>query len=207
MCIMGNDRFSGFMVSRWWIFGTMLLSAGVSLIASFVLSVDAVELAKNPMASLSCDINSVISCGTVAQTWQASLLGFPNSFFGMICEPVVLTIAVAGLSNVHFKRWFLFTAQVVYLCGLIFAGWLFYQSAFVIGAFCPWCLLVTVGTVITFFTMLRYNIINNNLYFSPKIQNFAEKMVSWSIDFAISLFLVIGIIFTILFLHGSELFA
>jgi len=34
--------------SNVWIYTTMMLSACVSLLASFVLSVDAIELAKNP---------------------------------------------------------------------------------------------------------------------------------------------------------------
>jgi hypothetical protein len=44
-----------------WIYGTMLVSACLSLIASFVLSVDALALAADPDASLSCNINAVIS--------------------------------------------------------------------------------------------------------------------------------------------------
>lgn len=62
-----------------WIFATMLFSACLSLIASFVLSVDAVALAANPDTALSCNINATISCGTVATSWQASVFGFPNS--------------------------------------------------------------------------------------------------------------------------------
>ena len=44
-----------------WIYGTMLFSACLSLLASFVLSVDAVRLAADPHLNLSCDINDVIS--------------------------------------------------------------------------------------------------------------------------------------------------
>ncbi|MDD9204882.1 vitamin K epoxide reductase family protein, partial [Georgenia sp. 10Sc9-8] len=84
------------------------------------------------------DINSAISCGAVAQAWQASLFGFPNAFLGLIAEPVVITIAVASLAVVRFPRWFMAAAQVVYLLGLVLAYWLFAQSYFVIGALCPW---------------------------------------------------------------------
>ena len=64
-----------------WIFISMLVGAVGSLIASFVLSVEALELAKNPNAVLSCSINVVLNCATVAAHPSASLLGFPNSFF------------------------------------------------------------------------------------------------------------------------------
>ena len=101
-----------------WIFGTMLFSACLSLTASFVLSVDAVRLAANPDTSLSCNINAVISCGTVASSWQAHLFGFPNAFLGLVAEPVVIIIAVASLGGMRFPRWFMFSAQVVYTLGV-----------------------------------------------------------------------------------------
>ena len=146
-----------------WIYGTMLLSAFLSLIASFVLSVDAVSLAADPAADLSCNINAVITCGTVGSSWQAHLFGFPNAFLGLVAEPVVITIAVASLGGVRFPRWFMLSAQVVYTLGVVFAYWLFYQSMFVIGALCPWCLLVTVSTTLVFSTLTHVNIRDGNL--------------------------------------------
>ena len=44
----------------------MLVASAASLVASFVLSVDALRLAEDPTADLGCNINAVISCGTVA---------------------------------------------------------------------------------------------------------------------------------------------
>lgn len=195
-----------FIHSDRWLFLLMLLSAVASLVAAFVLSVDALKILEEPGKALSCDINSFISCGTVAQTWQAHLLGFPNSFIGMICEPVVITIAIAGLSGTNFPRWFMFSAQVVYFLGLVFALWLFTQSAFVIGAFCPWCLLVTVGTTITFFTLLRYNIFHNNLYLSENMQNKFIFLAKVHLDLAISIILVLVIFAVILVKYGYLLF-
>ncbi|WP_327004375.1 vitamin K epoxide reductase family protein [Dactylosporangium sp. NBC_01737] len=146
-----------------WIYGTMLLSAVLSLLASFVLSIDAVSLAADPAADLTCNINAVLSCGTVGSSWQAQLFGFPNAFFGLIAEPVVITIAVASLGGVRFPRWFMLAAQVVYTVGVFFAYWLFYQSSFVIGALCPWCLLITVSTTLVFSTLTHVNIRDGNL--------------------------------------------
>src|SRR5690606_31813688 len=93
-----------------FIFTTMLLSACISLLASFVLSIDALALAADPDAVLACDVSSTLSCGKVALSWQASLFGFPNAFLGMVAEPVVITIAVASLGGVRFPRWFMASA-------------------------------------------------------------------------------------------------
>ncbi len=141
----------------------MLLSSIVGLWASLVLSIDAIALAKDPLADLSCNISSTISCATVGLTWQANLLGFPNAFLGLIAEPVVITIAVAALGGVRFPRWFMLSAQVVYSIGLAFAYWLFYQAYFVIGAMCPWCLLITITTTLVFASMTRVNILEGHL--------------------------------------------
>ena len=103
-------------------------------------------------------------------TWQAKVFGFPNAFLGMISEPVVMTIAVASLCGTRFPRWFMFTANAIYLLGVIFAYWLLFQSTFVIGALCPWCLLVTVSTTFVFWSMTQWNILEENLYLSPKWQ-------------------------------------
>ncbi|MFI0432642.1 MAG: vitamin K epoxide reductase family protein [Candidatus Nanopelagicales bacterium] len=140
----------------------MLCSSILGLVASLVLSVDAIKLAENPNAALSCNINEKISCGAVGVTWQANLLGFPNAFLGLIAEPVVITIAVAALGGTRFPRWFMLSAQAVYSIGLAFAYWLFYQAYFVIGALCPWCLLITVTTTLVFFSMTRVNIMEGN---------------------------------------------
>lgn len=146
-----------------WAFSEMLVSSVLGLIASLVLSAEAVTLAADQNAIFSCDISTKISCAVVGRAWQSSLLGFPNAFLGLIAEPVVITLAVAALGGVRFPRWFMISAQVVYAIGLGFAYWLFYQAYFVIGALCPWCLLITVTTTLVFFSMARVNIMEGHL--------------------------------------------
>ena len=165
-----------------WIFTTMLVSALLSLTASLVLSADAIVLAANPDATLACDISAAISCGTVGQAWQSSLLGFPNAFLGLMAEPVVITIAVASLGGVRFPRWFMVSAQAVYTIGVIFAYWLFYQSMFVIGALCPWCLLVTVSTTLVFTTLSHVNIRDGNLPLPPRVLAKARALIAADVD-------------------------
>lgn len=154
--------------ARRFLFGEMLLFALLSLIASFVLSRDAIILAADPEATLACSINPFLDCAKVGLTWQANLFGFPNAFLGLISEPVVITIAVASLAGVRFPRWFMFTANLVYLLGVIFAYWLLFQSTYEIGALCPWCILVTISTTFVFVSMTHWNILENNLYLKPE---------------------------------------
>ena len=174
-------------------FTEMLASSLLSLIASLVLSAEAVTLAANPNAIFSCDINSHISCSIVAQSWQASLFGFPNAFLGLIAEPIVITVAVASIAGVVFPRWFMNAAQLMYTVGLLFAYWLLYEAYFNIGALCPWCLLVTVTTTMVFASMTRVNIYRNTFGFSERAHERLTRLLDAWVDQYIVI-LVIAII-------------
>jgi uncharacterized membrane protein len=191
--------------TRGWVFGSMLVSALVSLTASLVLSVDAVVLAANPEADLSCNVNTVLSCADVALSWQAQVLGFPNAFLGLIAEPVVITIAVASLGGVRFPRWFMAGAQGVYTIGLLFAYWLFAQSYLVIHALCPWCLLVTVSTTVVFMTLLHWNVLEDNLYLPRRVQRWAVSMVRIDADLYLTIAWIVLLAAAILWQYGYAL--
>lgn len=189
-----------------WTFAGMLFWAGVSLLASFVLSVDAIELARDPAASLSCDINAVISCGQVGLSEQANLFGFPNAFLGLITESVVITVAVAGLGGVRFPRWFMFAAQVGYTLGLVFAYWMFAQSVFVIQVLCPWCMVIYLSTTLVFWHLTRYNIREGNLFLPAGISRGAREFVRSGNDaYLVAAWIVLLVAF-ILAKYGNALF-
>lgn len=184
----------------------MLVGSILSLIAAFVLSVEAIEIAKNPHATLSCSINIILNCATVARHPSAMLFGFPNSFLGLITEPVVITVAIAGLAGVKFPKLFMAIAQVFYTLGFLFALYLLYTSMFVIGALCPWCLLVTLTTTLVWFSITRYNIRENNLYLSKQTSKIGHQLIEKSYDKVALLVVVMAIIVTILIKYGNGLF-
>lgn len=163
-----EDGLPGKRHSNTRIFGTMLVAATISLIAAFVLSIDAVALAANPTADLACDVNAILSCGTVGTSWQATAFGFHNAFLGLIFESMVITMALIGISGVKIPRWLAVAEQIIYIFALVFAIWLFYQSMFSIGALCPWCLAITYFTMIVFLSLLHYNIREDNIWRTGK---------------------------------------
>lgn len=158
----------------------MLISAILGLTAALVLSIDAIKLAENPNADLSCNVSATISCGTVGTSWQASLLGFPNSFLGLMFESVVIAFAIAGLGRVRFPRWYMLGVQGLYVIAIAFAYWLFLQAYFVIGAMCPWCLLVTITTLLVFTSMTRINILEGN--FGAGAKRRLEPLLRYYVD-------------------------
>lgn len=190
-----------------WIFISMLVGAILSLLASFVLSVEAVILAGDPGAELACSVNIVLNCATVALHPSAALWGFPNSFLGLIAEPVVITVAIAGLAGVKFPRLFMFFAQLGYTLGFIFAWYLFAVSFFVIGALCPWCLLVTLTTTLVWFAITRYNIREKNLYLPKKAQTALERVIAKDFDKLVMWSIVVLMIAVIIIRYGEGIFA
>jgi uncharacterized membrane protein len=190
-----------------WIFASMLVGAILSLIASFVLSAEAIQLAKNPDAALSCSVNVIVNCATVAKHPTANMLGFPNSFLGMMAEPVVITVAIAGLAGIKFPRRFMFAAQIGYTLGFIFAYVLFYISMFIIQALCPWCLLVTLTTTFVWFAITRYNIRENNLYLPARWQEKAHSWIEKDYDKVALAMIVVAALAGIILKYGDGLFA
>lgn len=190
-----------------WIFTSMLIGSVLSLLASFVLSVEAIELAKNPDAKLSCSINVVLNCATVNNHPTGTLFGFPNSFIGMMAEPIVITVAIAGLAGVRFPRLFMFVAQIFYTLGLVFALFLLYVSMFIIGALCPWCLLVTLTTILVWFAITRYNLRENNLFLSKQLSKKAHVWLDKDYDKFVMATLIFVIVAGIILKYGNSLFS
>jgi len=185
----------------------MLVSSCLGLIAAMVLSIDAWTLAKDPTADLSCNISAVVSCGKVGLSWQASLLGFPNAFLGILFESIVITIAVAALGGVRFPRWFANAAQILYTIAIFFAYWLFTQAYFVIGALCPWCMLVTLTTTLVFTSMLRVNILDNNFHLPPRTHAYLSGWIRAGADVLLAILIMAVIIGMVVVKYGPVLFA
>lgn len=189
-----------------WIFASMLVGAIGSLVAAFVLSVEAFHLARNPDAVLSCSVNLIVNCATVAKHPTNELFGFPNSFIGLMSEPVVISVAIAGLAGVRFPRLFMFTAQIFYTLGFIFALTLLGISMFIIQALCPWCLLVTLTTILVWFAITRYNIRENNLFLPKKASKLAHAWIEKDYDKFTMALLIFIIVAAIFLKYGDGLF-
>ncbi len=172
----------------------LLAGSSIGLLASLVLSIEALVLAKNSQAVLSCDFNSALSCSAVASHWSAELMGFPNSFIGLVTLPVMVTIAVALLAGTRFPRWFMQAAQMGAVAGFFFALWMFYMSYIEISVLCPWCLTTDIGMLMIFYGLTRYNVLAGNIK-SGRLREWVDKqfdlVVLLSI-FVLALVLIIG---------------
>ena len=179
----------------------MVISGFIGLVTSFVLSIEAWQLAADSSARFGCDISSVLSCSAVAQTWQARILGFPNAFLGIFFEAVVLAISVALCAGVRFPRWYMLGTNLLYTVALFFAFWLFSQSYFVIQVLCPWCLLITLTTTLVFAGLTRINVRDGVI---PAPQGL-RRAVAQGLDWALWGLIIFGVVAMVVAKYGVKL--
>lgn len=135
-----------------WILG---ICGVVGLVASFTLTVEKFELASNPDYVPSCSISPVLNCGSIMDTDQAAVFGFPNSLLGITGFAALLTIAV--MMGRKTSALIMLGMQVGLTAGVAFIGWLIFQSLYRIDALCPYCMVVWVVTIVAFWYVTLRN--------------------------------------------------
>lgn len=130
-------------LSAWWV----LIAGVLGLAASVTLTLEKIELLLDPAYVPSCNINPIVSCGSVMVTSQASLMGFPNPLLGIAGFTVVVVTGVLALTKVALPRWYWAGLLAGTVLGAAFVHWLIFQSLYRIGALCPYCMVVWVVTV------------------------------------------------------------
>jgi uncharacterized membrane protein len=130
-------------LSAWWV----LIAGVIGFLSSFTLTVEKIDLLLNPGYVPSCNINPIVSCGSVMTTPQASVLGFPNSLLGITAFAVVIATGVLAVAKVPLPQWYWIGLTIGTLAGAGFVHWLIFQSLYRIGALCPYCMVVWAVTI------------------------------------------------------------
>lgn len=169
----------------------LLIGGILGSIAAFVISYDKEQLLKNASFQPNCDINPIISCGSVMKSEQGSVFGFPNPWVGLAAFAVLITIGVGIFAGARYKRWFWLGLQFGTILGLIFVHWLIIQSIFFIKALCPYCMLVWVVVITTFWYTLLYNLEQGHIRLSAKLQPAGDFLRRHHLDVLFFWFFVI----------------
>ena len=135
----------------------LIVGGALGLLAAFQLTLEKIALISDPTYIPGCDMNPVVSCGSVIITEQASAFGFPNPIIGLISYSVVITIGVVLASGAKLERWIWWGLNVGAALGFTFIVWLVTQSLYVIGALCPWCMLAWLVTIQIFWIVTADN--------------------------------------------------
>lgn len=123
--------------------GVALLLAGLGgAAAAAILLVEKFVLLINPFHVPSCTINAAVNCGAVMTSPQAEVFGFPNPLIGLATFPAVAAVGAAVLAGARMRAWLWAGLAGGSILGWVFVHWLIVQSVFVIGALCPYCMVV-----------------------------------------------------------------
>ncbi len=154
----------------------LVIGGIIGYTASFILMFDKIKILENPHYIPSCSLNPIISCGSVMQSSQANVFGFPNPIIGLGTFAALAVIGIAILAGAKFKRWFWLGLETGLALGLAFAYWLLFESLYRIHALCPYCLAVDVVLIIVFWYVSLYVVDNHYINLS---KGQLAKAYSW----------------------------
>ncbi|HZE17943.1 MAG TPA: vitamin K epoxide reductase family protein, partial [Mycobacterium sp.] len=106
--------------SAWWV----LVAGVIGLCASTALTVEKIRILLNPSYVPSCNLNPVLSCGSVMATPQASVFGFPNPLIGIAAFSVVVVSGVLAVTKVPLPQWYWTRLAAATAVGDVFMHWL-----------------------------------------------------------------------------------
>nr|WP_321573984.1 vitamin K epoxide reductase family protein [Gordonia bronchialis] len=169
----------------------LAVCGGVGLAAAFTLTVEKFELGTDPEYTPTCSINPIVNCGSVMDTPQAVVLGFPNSLIGIVGFTALLAVAV--LMGRRPAPWVMIGLQIGLTGALVFVHWLIFQSLYRINALCPYCMAVWVVVVVAFW----YVSLRNADHFCPPGRARRVLDVAFTVHTVVPLVWVMAVIFLI----------
>lgn len=160
-------------VTLGWI---LIVTSALGLVASFELTLQRIAQIEDPNHVANCDINAIISCGSVMKSPEAELFGFPNSLLGLACFGAILAAGGALVAGGKFKPYFWYALLAGQLGGLVMVHWLMGVSMLLLHMICPWCVVTWFATIPAFCYTLIYAISSGALGNSPKTQEKATAI-------------------------------
>ena len=137
----------------------LLITSIIGLISSFVLTVEKINLIKNPAYVPTCSFNPVFSCANIMSSWQAELFGFPNPLLGIVGFSITLCVAMSLFAGAKFTKWYRNFLHMGVSLAMLFCVWLYYNAFFVIGYACLYCIFVWFCITPMFYYTCAYNFI------------------------------------------------
>lgn len=165
------------LITRYATSGIILLSSLVGFYSSFYLTLEKINIIKDPDKVLPCDVNSLFNCGIVMRSEYSEIFGIPWSLFGVAGYTAVMLLAFALLEKKQMSRLFALITTAGALGAFVLSTYFMYLTAYVIGAFCPFCLASAFSSTIVFFTLVSHYLATNSYHFNKeKAGWFAHKI-------------------------------
>lgn len=169
-----------------------LLTGILAFASSAMLVYEHLQIAKDASHVSVCDMNAILNCGTVMRTPFAEAFGFPNPYIGLVGYAITITIATAILAGARFSRWYWLCMNVGHVLAFCFILYLWFNTTFVIGALCLFCMIVWIMQTILMAKTTAHNIQTGVI---PAPEHIRHAVAGWSWFVVILIFvLLFGII-------------
>ncbi|MEP6482579.1 MAG: vitamin K epoxide reductase family protein [Rhodoglobus sp.] len=170
----------------------LIVTGAIGWYAAFSLTLDKFAVLKDTNVNLDCNFSLIVQCGKNLESWQGSLLGFPNPILGLGGFVAPIAVGVALLAGAAFARWFWIAFNVGVAAALGLCIWLMYQSIFELGTLCVWCMLVWSITIPMFWTLTLFNARAGA--FGSGLVAIGTRLYSWVPAITVASYLIIAIV-------------
>lgn len=180
--------------------GRLYLIGGlIGLVCAVVLLVEKNELLKNPDYVPTCSINPILSCGSVMTTPQAAAFGIPNPIIGVAGFAALSMLGAVLITGTSLPPWLRLATQTTVTLAVVFIHWLIYQTLYVIGALCPYCMVVWVVTIAVFWYTTVHNLQHLQHRATPRGQRALTALTEFRAAILTGWYLVIIVLIAIRF--------
>ncbi|WP_073945847.1 vitamin K epoxide reductase family protein [Streptomyces kebangsaanensis] len=157
----------------------LVITGAAGLLAAWIITIDKQKILEGKLSGKtftpSCSLNPIVSCGSVMESKQAAVFGFPNPLLGLVCYGIVICVGMSLLARATFPRWYWLTFNFGTLFGVCFVTWLMFQSLYRINALCLWCSLAWAATIVMFWYVTSFNVRNDFLPAPRPVKNFLAE--------------------------------
>lgn len=155
---------------------TLFITTLLGLAASTQLMLERLRTLADSDYIPSCSLNPILSCGTVMDSWQATVFGFPNIIGGLIAFGIAAGIFLVLLfaRTLPHPIWMLSTIGTAF--GAVFSMWLMTQSLYDIEKLCLYCMIVWLACIILFTHTFLYSLATERLIAHEKAQAIGTQL-------------------------------
>jgi uncharacterized membrane protein len=178
----------------------LIVLASIGLAAATILTIEKIELLKDPARVTSCSISPIVGCSPVISRPQASAFdGIPNPVFGIFGFASLFAAGMtilAGARKLSRAWWLALFGGVIF--GVGFCMWLFHEGVYDIGALCLYCMSVWLVTFSLFWFVLAELIRQKHLSINARL----DKLVIEYRNLLIAA--TIGVVILLIYFRWSD---
>lgn len=171
----------------------MVILASIGLSAASILTIEKIELLKNPQHITSCSLSPVVACSPVISSKQATAMGgVPNPILGIFGFACVLTAGMtilAGAQKLHRAWWLTLFTGICF--GALFCIWLIHEGIYEIGSLCLYCMTTWLVTFTLFWVVLaeliRIRVLSIHLHVNRFVCSYRNGLITATVGLIVLL--------------------